>query len=231
MMMQKVKEVTKANKATKAKEVHLPNKTSINNKTKDQIPPVPNPKIPPPPRAQVPRPQDLYMRWRGMMRINGPLLLSLMQSCLRNRKSCRKFENNSSKRKLKNNLISKWRNVKEKGSKNWKKNKNIKNCNRNKSKIMIKGKNKKGRSIKGKFNLKRKWGIGKLKRKIKGKNKKRKEKINLIIFLSRKLKKKLLKNNNKRGSEKRRKFKDSNKPWPKINKTKENSKKKLKEKD
>lgn len=111
--MQKVKEVTKA---TKAKEVC--NNPPLNKKTKDQMPPAPNPKIPPPPRAQVSRPQDPYMQWREMMKINGPLLLNLIQSCLRNRKSCRKFENNSSKRKLKNNLISRWNNVKEKGSKN-----------------------------------------------------------------------------------------------------------------
>ena len=96
---------------------------------------------------------------------------------------------------------------------------------------MIKERKKKGRSMKIKLLLRKKWEKDKLKMKIRGRNKKRKDKINLIIFWLRKLNKKSSKKANNNVWENNAISKDSSRQWWKTNKINVVWRNKLRDKD
>lgn len=96
---------------------------------------------------------------------------------------------------------------------------------------MMKDKEKRKKSIKERLNLRKKCVIDKWKMSLKERNFKRRRKINLIIFLSKKSKKKFLSNNRKWEIENWKNSKGLNKLWRKMRKMKEDSDKKLKDKE
>lgn len=128
-------------------------------------------------------------------------------------------------------MISKCKKKEEKNKDKKENKKNIISFNRNKPDYMMREKLKRKINTKEKLNSKRKCVIVKLKMNLKEKKLKRKNRTNLIIFLCKKLKKKFLLKNRKWEIGNTKSLTDLNKLWSKIKKMKEDSDKKLKNKD
>lgn len=105
---------------------------------------------------QVQQLQNLFIKLKEMMMMNGLPQLSSIQNYLKSKNNSKKCVNKNLKRRLKNNQISKSnkKNVKKKDKKN--NIKNIINFNNNKQDFMIRDKERKNKIIKRKFNYKRK---------------------------------------------------------------------------
>ena len=175
--------------------------------------------------------RSLSTKLKETMMMNGLLLLNLTLNFLKSKSSLKEWENKSLKRKSKSSLINKCKKKEEKKKDRKNNNRNIINFKKNKQDFMMKEKDKKKKSIKEKFNLKRKCAIAKLRINLKERKLKRKKKINLIIFLFKRSNKKSQFKNNKWEIENWKNLKDSNKLWRRMNKMKEDSDKKLKDKD
>ena len=175
--------------------------------------------------------RSLSTKLKETMMMNGLLLLNLTLNFLKSKSSLKEWENKSLKRKSKSSLINKCKKKEEKKKDRKNNNRNIINFKKNKQDFMMKEKDKKKKNIKEKFNLKRKCVIVKLRINLKERKLKRKKKINLIIFLFKRSNKKSQFKNNKWEIENWKNLKDSNKLWRRMNKMKEDSDKKLKDKD
>lgn len=176
-------------------------------------------------------PQSQFIKLKETMMTNGPLSLNLILSCSKRKKSSKEWESKSLRKKSKKSLINKCKKKGEKKKdriKNWK---NIISFNKNKPGFMMKDKEKRKKSIKERLNLRKKCVIDKWKMSLKERNFKRRRKINLTIFLSKKSKKKFLSNNRKWEIENWKNSKGLNKLWRKMRKMKEDSDKKLKDKE
>lgn len=101
----------------------------------------------------------------------------------------------------------------------------------NNARYMIKEKNKKNNKDKRKSCKKKRWEIGKLKIKTKEKKIRKNIRDNWITYLFKRSRKKSLWKRNKWEGEDKKKDRDSSMSWLKINKTKRNFGKKLKDKD
>lgn len=180
---------------------------------------------------QVQWPRSLSIKLKETMMMNGLLLLNLILNFLKSKSSLKEWENKSLKRKSKSSLINKCKKKEEKKKDRKNNNRNIINFKKNKQDFMMKERDKKKKSIKEKYNLKRKCAIVKLRINLKERKLKRKKKINLIIFLFKRSNKKSQFKNNKWEIENWKNLRDSNKLWRRMNKMKEDSDKKLKDKD
>ena len=137
-------------------------------------------------------PQNQCIKLMEMMKTNGLLWLNSILSFLRKKKSLRSWEKKSSRRRSKNNLTSSLMKRKERKIPKDKRKDNIINYKSNKQKPMINVKEKKKKSTREKFSLKSKWEINKWKIRPKERKLKKKKKINSIIFLYKKLRKRSL---------------------------------------
>ena len=123
--------------------------------------------------------------------MNGPHLSNSILNFLKSRNNWKKWDKNSSRRRLEKNLTNKCKKKEEKNKDKNIKSLNILNFNNNRPNYMMKGKNKKNLIIKKRFNSKKKWGIDKLKIKVKGKKLIKRKKMNLISYWFKKSKNKL----------------------------------------
>lgn len=134
--------------------------------------------------------QNLSIKLKETMMMNGPLWSSLILNFLRNKNNLRKCVNNNSRKKSKKSSISKCKKKDAKNNVNKNKAKSILDFSNNKRSCMMKDKEKKKKNIKEKLNLRRKWETDKLRINIREKKLKKRRKINLITYWSLRLRKK-----------------------------------------
>ena len=128
------------------------------------------------------------------------------------------LENKSSRRRLRKSLISNLMKRKERKIPKNKNRNNIINYKSSKQKLTINVKEKKRRSMNEKFNSKSKWEISKSKIRPKERKLKKRKRIISIIYLYKRLRRKLLNKKERHCKENWKRDKDSNKLWNKTTK-------------
>lgn len=128
-------------------------------------------------------PQNQCIKSKATMMMNGLLWSSLILNCSKKKKSLKRWEKNSSRKRLKKNSISKWNKKRERKTANKEKTKSISNFNNNRPNFTMKDKKKKEKSINEKSSSKRKWETAKSKTKTRERKSKKRNRTSSITCL------------------------------------------------